>query len=74
MEVNNFKELERELMAMREPQLQKIQHNITESRSVFQAIGDVVELFFPKVIEVLIRMTGSNPPDTQESKYPHEAP
>jgi hypothetical protein len=73
MEVNNFKELERELMSQKDDQLKRVQNNITQSRSLFQAIGDLVELFFPKVVDVLLRMGGGDDKDTKtQSKYPHE--
>ncbi len=73
MEINNFKLLERELMENREPQIERVKNSIEHSRSLFQSIGDFVELFFPKVIEVFIKMSGGQSDlPKQESRYPHE--
>jgi hypothetical protein len=73
MEKNNFKLLEQELMNEKEAQIVRVQNNINYNRTLFQSIGDIVELFFPKIIDVFIRMTGgASAPVNNESKYPHE--
>jgi hypothetical protein len=72
MEINNFKLLEQELMDQKEDQIIRVQNKINQDRSLFQSIGDIVELYFPKIIEVFIKMTGGNELKTPDSKYPHE--
>ncbi len=71
METNNFKVLEQELMDKNEAQITRVQNSLNQSRSLFQSIGDIVELYFPKVIEVFIKMTGGENKN-DASKYPHE--
>jgi hypothetical protein len=72
MEINNFKLLEQQLMDQKEAQLTRVQNKINVDRSLFQSIGDMVELYFPKILEVFIKMTGGNEMKSPDSKYPHE--
>ncbi len=72
MEINNFKLLEKELMEKKDAQIIRVQNNLDHSRSLFKSIGDIVELYFPKFVEVLIKMAGSKDPKEGTSKYPHE--
>jgi hypothetical protein len=74
MPVNNFKELEKEIVSTREARIQKVHHNIVQTRSLFQTIGDVVELYFPNVVDMFVRMSGDQKiaDNVPPSKYPHE--
>lgn len=72
MEINNFKLLEQELMDQKDAQITRVQNKINHDRSLFQSIGDMVELYFPKILEVFIKMTGGNDLKSSDSKYPHE--
>lgn len=69
--MNNFKELEKELMSNNDFALNSVKNNIEKSRGVFQLIGDFIELFFPKMLDVLSGMAGGKE-DNTTSKYPHE--
>ncbi|MFM2395357.1 MAG: hypothetical protein RLZZ546_3340 [Bacteroidota bacterium] len=71
MITNNFKELEREIVSNRERQLQKIQYNLNHSRSIFQTIGDLIELYIPRFFGALIKT--SDTPGKENSKYPHQS-
>jgi hypothetical protein len=75
MATNNFKELENEIVSNRDAQIKRVQNNIMHSRSLFQTIGDVVELFFPKMVDVLMKMSGGGKSsgDSNNSRYPHES-
>ncbi len=70
--MNNFKMLEEELAKGKEKKFQEVRNNINDSRSLFQTIGDIVDLFFPKFVEVFVKMTGKEEKRDPQSKYPHE--
>lgn len=55
---NNFKKLERqELERIGEPP-GKINQNVSSNIRVFHFIGDIVELFFPRIVNLFVKMSG----------------
>ncbi len=73
MEINNFKELERQEIAElgKPPETirQKIAHNI----GLFRFIGDLVELYLPNAGKSIIGMTTGDS-KKEPVKYPNQDP
>jgi len=75
MGVNNFKKLE-------EIELQKltmrddvVKSNITANLSSVRFLTNIVELYFPRIVEIFVGLTGGNPgtinnDKPSSSKYP----
>ncbi len=78
MRANNFKELEIEQAsrfdAQRSDRVKKDVHN---SMSIFRFIGDIIELYIPRVLGIFTSMSGGDAPDKiqdnvrQRPKYPN---
>ena len=58
MSVNNFKELEREEMKNLDPSISRIKSNVNSNLGIFQFIGELVELFLPKLFKMFVDLTG----------------
>ena len=73
MSRNNFEELEELLTKDRDQSLEKVQNNLLGTRSVFGFLGDLIELFIPRIMDVFVQITSADQsePDSA-SKYPHE--
>jgi hypothetical protein len=71
MRINNFKELEKEIVADRDHRIEKIKNDINGTRSMFQFIGDLVELYFPRMVESVISGRGVTSLN-QKPKYPNQ--
>jgi hypothetical protein len=69
--MNNFQLLEKQIAEGKENNFKQIKNNINETRGLFQMIGDLVELFFPKFVETFVAMSASED-KRNKSKYPHE--
>jgi hypothetical protein len=70
---NNFKELEELLSKDKEFTLQKVQNNLVATRNLFGFLGDIIELFLPKIMDVIINLSGGNVKENSDQiKYPHE--
>ena len=74
---NSFKELERLELEGRNVPLNKIQNNITSNLGLFKFMGDIMELFFPRMVDLIVRLTGGsvNPKvdsGSKPSKYPNQ--
>lgn len=74
---NSFKELERLEIEGRTAPLKRIQNNITSNLSLFKFIGNIMELFFPRMVDLIVRLAGGkDSPDTpskpKPSKYPNQ--
>lgn len=72
MAKNNFKELEKLLSENKEFTFEKVKNNIVSSRNLFGFIGDIIELFIPRIIDVFVGMAGGESESEPTSKYPHE--
>lgn len=70
---NNFKELEELLSKDKEFTLQKVQNNLVGTRNLFGFLGDIIELFIPKIMDVIINLSGGDMTEnSKQIKYPHE--
>lgn len=73
MRQNNFKELEKLLAENKEITFDKVKNDLVQTRSLFGFVGDLFDLFIPKIVDVLTSMSGGdNAPTHDHSKYPHE--
>lgn len=70
--MNNFQLLEKEMAQGKEQRFTKIRKDLNETRGLFQMIGDLVDLFFPKLIDTFVAMSGPSVKTESQSKYPHE--
>jgi len=55
---NNFKELENEELKKYPHTPDEIEHNVKGSMRFVQFIGDIVELYLPKVFDLFISLAG----------------
>ena len=69
--MNNFKNLEEILSKDKDFTIQKVRNNLVHTRGVFSFIGDLVEMFLPRLAEVITGMAGGSE-DGSKKKYPHE--
>ena len=69
MGVNNFKELEKEQVEQfSQIQKEKVKSSIDSSVGMFRFIGDIFELYLPKVVDMFVRMSGGGPNENGLSK------
>lgn len=59
---NSFKELEREGSKQFEERERRVRHNVNHSIGFFHFIGDILELFIPKFVNIFVNITGGNGP------------
>ncbi|NNF33324.1 MAG: hypothetical protein HKN68_04410 [Saprospiraceae bacterium] len=75
MRVNNFKELEKEEMKNLDPSLKRIKSSVNSNLGIFQFIGDMVEMFLPKLASILVNLTGgssiNDDKGMRDKKYPN---
>lgn len=72
MAKNNFKELENMLAKDKDFVFEKVGNNLVGTRNMFGFIGDIIEHFIPRILEVFIGIAGGNQVESKNSKYPHE--
>ncbi len=70
MRKNNFKELEKERMEEAGSALHKIKSNVNSNLGVFQFIGEMIELFLPRVLQ-LFTQGDENGERFPKNKYPN---
>ena len=71
MRINNFKKLERQEVENMDQSLSRIKNNVTGSLGLFRLVGDVVELFLPKIFGLFVSMSKPQEPDNSTNKYPN---
>ncbi len=71
MRTNNFKRLEEEeFNNMPEPPAE-IQNNIVGQVNLFRFIGDIIELYLPKVVDLFVQMSGGDQSSARRSPEKH---
>lgn len=65
MRKNNFKELENLMISQRKSDGEYTKNSIGHQTGLFRLVGDIIDLFFPRMIDTLI----GNP--RSSSKYPN---
>ncbi len=73
-ERNSFQELEQNIMMEYGTPPSEIQNNISHNVGFFRFLGDMVELYFPRVFHLLISMAGGNPHKVNHSKFKNRPP
>ena len=72
--MNNFKKLleEEESILNDRPQLRKVQTNLWQTLGVFKFVGQIVEVYVPKMVDLLILAAGGkvDPPDKNNYDIP----
>lgn len=59
---NSFKDLEdQESAKFTEQSEQKIRHNLESNVGLFHFLGEIVELYLPKIFGMFIKMSGGGP-------------
>lgn len=71
MEINNFKELEKQEIAEIGKPPEAIQKKISHNLGLFRFIGDLIELYLPNAGKSLLGMTKGESKITP-SKYPNQ--
>ena len=75
MSINNFKELEKEEMKNLDSSVNRIKSNVNSNLGIFQFIGDMFEMFLPKLASILVGLTGGSTIDdsrrNRDKKYPN---
>lgn len=75
MGANNFKKLEELQLQGLSADTEKIKSNISANIGAFRFITDVIELYFPRMVDLFIGLTGGQPgyisdKSAKNSKYP----
>ena len=65
---NNFEKIEEDLISQFGEPPKSVKRNIDESFSIFRMIGNIIELFMPKVIEVFVNLAGGDKDDSGKNK------
>jgi hypothetical protein len=68
MPVNNFKKLEEEYISTRQDK-DLIKLRISQETGIFRFIGDLVELFLPRMVNSLL---GNHKSTIKQKKYPNQ--
>ncbi len=71
MRKNNFKELEKQRMEEAGNALDKIKSNVNSNLGVFHFIGEMIELFLPRVLQLFTQGT-NNTERFPSNKYPNQ--
>jgi len=74
---NNFKQLEEEMLKEQPHAPLHIGRNVDGNIKVFQMVGDMIELYMPRVFEMLVSLVGGEPegrprPSKDNEDYPIE--
>ena len=65
---NNFKKLEEDLISQYGEPPSKIKANIDGTFDIFRACGDIVELFIPKMLDLLLSLFGAQSDNSSSNK------
>jgi hypothetical protein len=74
MATNNFKELEREVLAEIGPVPSEIGKKIAYHLGVFRFFGDMVELYVPHMGQSILRLAGADPKPKPNSETTAQQP
>ncbi len=74
MPANSFKELEKENSKQFDEREKRVRHNVNHSMGFFHFIGDILELFLPKLVSIFVNVTGGNGPKQERKQDPEGGP
>jgi len=71
--MNNFKELQKQELTEVNFRSSRIKSGISSSMGAFRFVGDMLDLFIPKVLGIFVNMTGGDDRTTtiRRPKYPN---
>ena len=71
--MNNFKKLQEQELNNVEFRTNSIKSGISSSMNAFRFVGDMLDLFIPKVLGIFVNMTGGDDKKTsiRRPKYPN---
>lgn len=71
---NSFKELEdQESSKFSEQSELKIKHSLDSNVGLFHFIGEIVELYLPKIFGMFVKMSGGGPSPSDEINNPNRS-
>ncbi len=65
---NNFKELEEEQLGLYPHSPSEVENNVKGSMRLFSFVGDIVELYLPRVFDMFISLVGGERAPQQNSE------
>jgi len=69
---NSFKELQdQESAKFSEQSEQKIKHSLDSNVGLFHFLGEIVDLYLPKIFGMFIKMSGGGPSPTDDQSNPN---
>lgn len=71
MRINNFKKLESLEVENMDLPISRIKNNVTGSLGLFRLVGDMIELFLPKIFGTFVSMSQSKDSNNPDNKYPN---
>ena len=71
MRINNFKKLEKLEVENLDQPIARIKNNVTGSLGLFRLIGDMIELFLPKIFGTFVSMSKPKKPNDSNNRYPN---
>jgi hypothetical protein len=74
MPTNSFKELEKESSKQFDEREKRVRDNVNHSVGFFHFIGDILELFLPKLFSIFVNVTGGNGPKQDRENDPKGGP
>jgi len=71
---NSFKELQKEETAkFSQVSQQKIRNNLDSNVGLFHFLGEIVDLYLPKIFGLFIKMSGGGPSSSDNPNNPNRA-
>jgi len=74
MPTNSFKELEKESSKQFDEREKRVRENVNHSVGFFHFIGDILELFLPKLVSIFVNVTGGKGPVQEREHDPEGGP
>lgn len=71
MRINNFKKLESLEVENMDLPISRIKNNVTGSLGLFRLVGDMIELFLPKIFGTFVSMSQSKKSNNPNNRYPN---
>ena len=70
--MNNFQELESQKLNTFEESTQRVKKNVDKSMDLYRFVGNIFDLYFPKIVGFMNAVLGGEPPSQNKSKYPNK--
>lgn len=71
---NSFKKLQEEETAkFSNASQEKIRHNLDSNVGFFHFLGEIVDLYLPKIFGLFVKMSGGGPSPSDENDFPNRS-